>query len=79
MRYATRTLEMEGARMNRSKVVFLHSINMTRYQGYEENIHAGSFELAKKLGYGLEMYNFLDIGGRHYGFLITLESKWHLV
>ena len=55
--------------MNRSKVVFLHSINMTRYQGYEENIHAGSFKLAKKLGYGLEMYNFLDIGGRHYGFV----------
>ena len=55
--------------MNGSKVVFLHSVNMTRYQGHEENIHAGSFELAKKLGYGFEMYNFLDIGGRHYGFV----------
>ena len=64
--------------MNRSKVVFLHSINMTRYQGHEKNIHAGSFEFAKKHGYGFEMYNFVNIGGRHYGFVELGLRKGHV-
>ena len=51
------------------KVVFLHSINMTSYRGHEMNIHAGNFGFAQKYGFGFEMYNFLDIGGRHYGFV----------
>ena len=63
--------------MNRSKIVFLHSINMTRYQGHEENIHAGNFDFAKKHGYGFEMYNFLDIGGRHYGFVELGHREGH--
>ena len=77
MRWATRLLDIEGASMNRSKVVFLHSINMTWYQGHEANIHAGSFDFAKKHGYGFEMYNFLDIGGRHYGFVELGLRKGH--
>ena len=67
--------------MNARKIVFLHGINMTWYKGHEENIHEGNFDFAKKNGFGFEMYNFLDIGGRHYGYVelgdeqaIRLES-----
>ena len=42
---------------------------MTWYQGHEENIHAGSFDFAKMYGFGFEMYNFLNIDGRYYGFV----------
>jgi len=55
--------------VNEGKIVFLHGINMTWYRGYEENIHAGNFDFAKKNGFGFEMYNFLEIGGRYYGYV----------
>ena len=55
--------------VNEGKVVFLHGINMTWYRGHEDNIHAGKFDFAEKNGFGYEMYNFLDIGGRYYGYV----------
>lgn len=60
--------------MNARRIVFLHCVNMTWYRGHEENIHAGSFDFARRHGFGFEMYNFLDVGRRHYGY-VELRDK----
>lgn len=53
--------------MSKEPVVFLHGINMTAYDGYEANIHAGGFKFAKENGFGGEIYNFRNVNGRYYG------------
>ena len=63
--------------MSEERLVFLHGINMERYCGYEENLHGGAFGFVRKHGFGYEILNFADIGGRCYGYveLTPIDDK----
>lgn len=51
-----------------SDLLILHTIGMEKYQGFEKNIVAGGFQIAKDNGYGYEMFNFKEINGYCYGY-----------
>ena len=60
---------------NEERVAFLHGINMAAYSGYEENIHVGGFKFASDNGFGYEIFNFCDVGGRCYGYVELTPRK----
>ena len=55
--------------MAKERTVFLHGINMAAYNGYEENIHPGGFRFPLEHGFGYEIFNFSNVGGRCYGYV----------
>jgi hypothetical protein len=48
-------------------MVLLHGIWMNAYRGWEENIYGPGFEFVKRMGWGGEIFNFVDVDGRCYG------------
>ncbi|HJW42631.1 MAG TPA: DUF3883 domain-containing protein [Rhizomicrobium sp.] len=52
-----------------ANIIVFHTAWMAQYDGDRGSLSAGGFKFAAEHGYGHEMYNFRNIGGRYYGYV----------